>query len=51
MFDINMYDYWIYQISLPIVIGEPEWCLMAHKIINSLTTIILTIEMPKEHHV
>ena len=32
--------YLIYQIRLPIVIGESEWCLMAHKIINSLTTII-----------
>ena len=27
--------YLIYQIRLPIVIGEPEWCLMTHKIINS----------------
>ena len=46
----------IYQIRLAIVIGEPEWCLMAHKVLNSLTTIILsslfplaqwvTIEMP-----
>ena len=33
--------YLIYRISLPIVIGEPEWCLMAHKIITSLTNIIL----------
>ena len=44
MFDINMYD----LSDLPnnvryIVIGEPEWCLMAQKIINSLTTIILSI--------
>ena len=30
----------IYQIRLPIIIGEPEWCLMAQKIINTLTTII-----------
>ena len=29
--------YLIYQIRLPIVIGEPEWCLMAHTIINPLT--------------
>ena len=35
--------YLIYQIRVPIVIGESEWCLMAHKIINYLTTIILPI--------
>ena len=36
----------IYQIRLPIVIGELEWCLMTQKIINSLTTIILSILFP-----
>ena len=39
-----MYDlmiYLIYQIRLPIIIGEP-----AHKIIHSLTTIILSILFP-----
>ena len=38
--------YLIYQIRLPIVIGESEWCLMEHKIINYLTTIILSILFP-----
>ena len=33
----------IYTIMLPIVIGESELCLMAHKIINNLTTILLSI--------
>ena len=36
----------IYQIRLPIVIGEPEWCLMTQEIINSLTTIILSNLFP-----
>ena len=39
----------IYQIKLPIVIGETEWCLKAHKIINYLTTmnyILLKILFP-----
>ena len=50
----------IYQIWLPIVIGELEWCLMTQNIINYLTIIILsilfpiarwgTIEMPSNHH-
>ena len=40
MFDITCM---IYQIRLPIVIREPEWCLMAHKMIHFLTTIILSI--------
>ena len=42
--------YLIYQIRLPIVIGQQEWCLMTQKIklINYFTTIILSIlfEMP-----
>ena len=39
--------YLIYQIRLPIVIGALEWCLlMAHKNINSLTTIIFSILFP-----
>ena len=46
MFDIDMYDLSdieIHQKRLPIVIGEPEWCLMAQKVINSLTTMIMSI--------
>ena len=46
MFDINMMICLIYQIRLPIVIGKPEWCLRAQKIINSLTIIILSILFP-----
>ena len=43
MFDINMYD----LSDLPNkVIGEPDWCLMTQKIINSLTIIILSILFP-----
>ena len=40
--------YLIYQIRLrvPIVIKEPEWCLMTQKIINDLTTIILSNLFP-----
>ena len=29
-----MHDVSDLQIRLPIVIGEPEWCLMAQKMIN-----------------
>ena len=43
MFDINMYDLSDLPKKLPIVIGESEWCLMAHKIINSPPNIILSI--------
>ena len=44
MFDINMYDLSdLHTKKLPIVIGEPEWCLMVQQIIHSLTTIILPI--------
>ena len=38
--------YLIYQIRLPIVIGESEWCLMGQKIRNYLTTVILSILFP-----
>ena len=47
MFDINMYDLSDLPKSyLSIVFGELECCLMAQKIINSLTTIILSILFP-----
>ena len=38
--------YLICKIRLPIVIGQQEWCLMTQKIINYLTTIILSILFP-----
>ena len=43
MYYIKMHDL---KKKLPIVMGEPEWCLMAHTIINYLTTIILSILFP-----
>ena len=46
MLTLTCIIYLIYQIRLPIVIGEPEWCLMTQKIINSLTAIILLILVP-----
>ena len=45
MFDINMYDLSDLP-NLPIVFGEPEWCLTTQEIINYLTTIILSILFP-----
>ena len=36
----------IYQIRLPIVIGELEWCLMGQASLISLATIILVILFP-----
>ena len=41
MYDLS--DIKIDQKKLSIVIGEPEWYLMAHTIINSLTIILLAI--------
>ena len=46
MFDINMYNFLIYQIRLPIVIEELEWCLMEQKIMNYIATIILSVLFP-----
>ena len=42
----NMYDLSDLPLMLAIVNGEPVWCLMTQKIINSLTTIIVSILFP-----
>ena len=41
MYDVS--DIEIYHKRLHIVIGDPEWCLIAQKMINSLINIILSI--------